>query len=59
MHMIHKITVIVQQYGLSKILSILNRVDTVPRDLYYNVDASAIAQHTVCNISGMIEFDLR
>ena len=33
MHMIDKVTVIVQQYGLPKILPILNKVDIVPMDL--------------------------
>ena len=30
---IYKVTVIVQQYGLPEILSILSRVDAVPMDL--------------------------
>ena len=33
MHMIYKLTVIVQQYGLPEILPILNRVDVISRDL--------------------------
>jgi hypothetical protein len=48
----------VQQYGLLEILPLLSRVDAVPRDLYYNASAPAIAQHTIRNISGTIEFDL-
>jgi hypothetical protein len=35
-----------------------SRVSVVPRDLQYNVSTSAIAQHTVHNISGMIKSDL-
>ena len=31
--MIYKVIVIVQQYGLLEMLSILNRVDAMPRDL--------------------------
>ena len=47
--------IIVQQYGLLKILPLLSRVDAIPRDLYYNARAPAIAQkHTVRNISGTI-----
>jgi methyl coenzyme M reductase subunit C len=41
-HMIYRVTIIVQQYGLPKILFLLSRVDVVPRELYYNVDAPAI-----------------
>ena len=33
MHMIDKVTVIVQQYNLLEILPILSKVDVVPRDL--------------------------
>jgi hypothetical protein len=49
--------VIVQQYGLPEILSLLSRVDVVPRDLQYNAGASAIAQHTVRSTSATIGSD--
>jgi hypothetical protein len=50
--------VIVQQYGIPKILPLLSRVDAVPRDLYYNASAQAIAQHTARSTSVTIESDL-
>jgi hypothetical protein len=33
MHMIYRVIVLIQQYGLPEILSILSRVDAIPRDL--------------------------
>jgi hypothetical protein len=58
MHMIYRVTVIVQQYGLLEILTLLSMIDVVPRDLQYNVGAPTNAQHTIHNISGTIESDL-
>jgi hypothetical protein len=45
MHMIYRVTIIVQQYGLPEILLLLSRVDAVPMDLQYNAGALAIARN--------------